>query len=116
MYSTYVDICSRTGSEWLPGRIREPVPVPNYPDPSRIFLPVPTSNWFEFGGNIAESIANNKQLSNAALNIDRHDMADGKLFDAVVGNGNNETHYVAVHNVGNSLAAPTIRYEMMNWS
>ena len=25
---------------------REPVPVPNYPDPSRIFLPVPTSRNF----------------------------------------------------------------------
>jgi hypothetical protein len=37
-------------------------------------------------------------------------MADGKLFDAVAGNGNNETHYTAVHNVGNTLTIPTIRY------
>ena len=37
-------------------------------------------------------------------------MADGKLFDAVFGNGNNETHYTAVHNVGNKLTAPTNKY------
>ena len=61
-------------------------------------------------GNIADSIDNNEQLSNAALNIDRHDVADAKLIDAVVGNGNNETHYVAVHIVGNTLTAPTTRY------
>ena len=61
-------------------------------------------------GNIAESIDNNEQLSNVALNIDCHDMAEGKLFDAVDGNGNNETHYAAVHNVGNTLTTPTIRY------
>ena len=61
-------------------------------------------------GNIADSIDNNEQLSNAALNIDRHDVADAKLIDAVVGNGNNETHYAAVHNVGNTLTPPTIKY------
>jgi hypothetical protein len=60
--------------------------------------------------NIADSIDDNKQLSNVALNIDLHDVADGKLTDAVVGNGNNETHYAAVHNVGIMLTAPTIRY------
>ncbi len=61
-------------------------------------------------GNITECIDNNKQLRNVALNIDCHDVADGNLFDAVVGNGNNETHYAAIHNVGNTLTAPTIKY------
>ena len=59
-------------------------------------------------GSIVDSIDDNKQLSNTALNIDPHDVADAKLIDAVVGNGNNETHYAAVHNVGNTLTAPTI--------
>jgi hypothetical protein len=61
-------------------------------------------------GNIADSIDDNEQLSNVALNIDPHDVADGKLIDAVGENGNNETHYAAVHNVGNTLTAPTIKY------
>ncbi len=37
-------------------------------------------------------------------------MADEQLIDAAVGNGNNETHYVAVRNIENTLMAPTIRY------
>jgi hypothetical protein len=37
-------------------------------------------------------------------------VADRQLKAAVVGNGNNETHHVAVHNIGNTLMAPTIRY------
>ena len=69
--------------------------------------------------NIADSIDNNEQLNDAAPveNISNHGInngprgvADGQLIDAVVGNGNNKTHYVAVHNVGNTLMAPTIRY------
>jgi hypothetical protein len=68
--------------------------------------------------NIADSKNNNEQMidaapvenvSNHAINNDPHDVTDGQLIDAVVGNGNNETHYVAVHNVGNTLMAPTIR-------
>ena len=61
-------------------------------------------------GNIADSIDNNEQLIDAALNIDCYDVADGQLIDAVVGNDNNETHYAAVHNIKNTLMAPTIRY------
>ena len=61
-------------------------------------------------GNIADSIDNNEQLIDAALNIDPDDVADGQLIDAVVGNGNNETHYVAVRNIGNTLMAPNTRY------
>ncbi len=60
--------------------------------------------------HIAASIDNNEKLSNAALNIDPHDVAHAKLIVAVVGNGNNETHYAAVHNDGNTLMAPTIKY------
>ncbi len=37
-------------------------------------------------------------------------MADGKLFDAMNGYGNIETHYAAVHNNGTTLTAPTIKY------
>ncbi len=69
--------------------------------------------------NIADSMDNNEQLSDAApvenisnhaINNDPHDVADGQLIDAVVGNGNNETHYVAIHNDGTTLMAPTIKY------
>jgi hypothetical protein len=69
--------------------------------------------------NIADSFDDNEQLidaapvenvSNCVINNDPHDVADGQLIDAVVGNGINETHYVVVHNVGNTLMAPTIRY------
>ena len=37
-------------------------------------------------------------------------MADVQLIEAVVGNGNIETHYTAIHNNGTSLMAPTINY------
>jgi hypothetical protein len=59
-------------------------------------------------GNITDSVDDNEQLSNATLNIDPHDVSDAMLIDAVGENGNNETHYAAVHNVGNTLTAPTI--------
>ena len=70
--------------------------------------------------NIADSINNNEQLidadaapvenvSNHAINNDPHYGADGQLIDAVVGNGNNETHYVAVHNDETTLMAPPIK-------
>ncbi len=37
-------------------------------------------------------------------------MGDGQLIEAVVGNGNIETHYAAIHNDGTTLTAPTINY------
>ena len=37
-------------------------------------------------------------------------MADGQLIEAVIGNGNIETHYTAIHNNGTTLTAPTINY------
>ena len=69
--------------------------------------------------NIADSIDDNEQLidaapvenvSNHAINNDPHYVADGQLIDAVVGNGNDETHYAVVHNNGATLMAPTIKY------
>jgi hypothetical protein len=69
--------------------------------------------------NIANSIDNIEQLSdvapvenisNYANNNDRHEVADGQLIEAVVRNGNIETHYVAIHNDGTTLTVPTIKY------
>jgi hypothetical protein len=69
--------------------------------------------------NIADSMDDNKQLSdvapvkslsNHAINNDRCEVADGQLTEAVVGNGNIETHYAAIHNNGTALTAPTIKY------
>ena len=69
--------------------------------------------------NITDSMDNNEQLSDVApvenvsnhsINNDPHDVADGQLIDTVVGNGNNETHYAAIHNNGTTLMAPTIMY------
>ncbi len=69
--------------------------------------------------NIANSMDNNEQLndaahvenvSNHAINNDRGEVADGLLIEAVVGNGNIETHYAAIHNDGTTLMAPTIKY------
>jgi hypothetical protein len=37
-------------------------------------------------------------------------VADGQLIEAVVGNGNIETHYAPIHNDGTTLKAPTINY------
>ena len=59
--------------------------------------------------NIANSMDNNEQL-NDADNNDHCEVADGQLIEAVVGNGNIETHYTAIHNNGTSLMAPTINY------
>ncbi len=49
------------------------------------------------------------QLNDAVLN-DHHEVADGQLIEAVVGNGNIETHYAAIHKDGTTLTAPTINY------
>ncbi len=60
--------------------------------------------------NITNSIDNNEQL-NDAVNNDPREVADGQLIEAVVGNGNIETHYAAIHNNGGTtLTAPTINY------
>ncbi len=59
--------------------------------------------------NIADSMDNNEQL-NDAVNNDRREVADGQLIEAVVGNGNIETYYAAIHNDGTTLTAPTINY------
>jgi hypothetical protein len=62
---------------------------------------------------------NNKQLndvapvenvSNHAINNDRCEVADGQLIEAVVGNGNIETHYVAIRNNGTTYTAPPINF------
>ncbi len=69
--------------------------------------------------NIADSMDDNEQLSdkapvenvtNHASNNVSHDVADEQLIGAVVGNENIETHYVAIHNNGTTLTAPTIMY------
>ncbi len=52
--------------------------------------------------NTANSRDNNEQL-NAAVNNDRPEVADGQLIEAVVGNGNIETH-------GNNGTTFTINY------
>jgi hypothetical protein len=63
---------------------------------------------------IADSMDNNEQLndaahvenvSNHAINNDCREMADGLLIEAVVGNGNIETHYATIHNNGTTLTA-----------
>jgi hypothetical protein len=59
--------------------------------------------------NIADSMDNNEQLndsapvknvSNHAINNDRPEVANGQLIEAVVGNGNIETHYAVIHKDG----------------
>jgi hypothetical protein len=69
--------------------------------------------------NIANSMEINEQLNDAApvenvsnhvINNDCHEVADGQLIEAVVGNGNIETTYVAIYNDGTTLTAPTIKY------
>jgi hypothetical protein len=52
---------------------------------------------------------NNEWLIDAVKN-DHREVADGQLVEAVVGNGNIETHCVAIHNNGTTLTAPTINY------
>ncbi len=58
--------------------------------------------------NFANSMDNNEQLNDAVNNY-RCEVADGQLIEAVVGNGNIETHYAAIHNNGTTLTAPTIK-------
>ncbi len=69
--------------------------------------------------NIPGNIDNNEQLNDAApvenignhaINNDRHEVADGQLIEAVVGNENIETHYAAIHKDGTTLTVPTIKY------
>jgi hypothetical protein len=69
--------------------------------------------------NIADNIDNNEQpndaapvenVSNHAINNDRREVADVQFIETVVGNGNIETHYAAIHNNGTTLTAPTIKY------
>jgi hypothetical protein len=52
---------------------------------------------------------NNEQLTDA-VNNDHREVGDGELIEAVVGNGNIETHYAAIHNNGTTLMGPTINY------
>ncbi len=54
----------------------------------------------------ADSRDNYEQL-NDAVNNDRCEVADGQLIEAVVGNGNIETHYAAIGNEGTPF---TINY------
>mgnify|MGYP000862199758 CR=1 FL=1 len=56
--------------------------------------------------NTADSRDNNEQL-NDAVNNDCREVADGQLIEAVVGNGNIETHYAAIGNDGTTF---TINY------
>jgi hypothetical protein len=44
------------------------------------------------------------------VNNDHREVADGQLIEAVVGNGNIEIHYAAIHNDGTTLRVPTINY------
>ncbi len=69
--------------------------------------------------NIANNMDNNEQpndaapvdyVSNHAINNDRCEVADGQLIEAVVGNGNIEAHFAAIHNDGTTLTEPTIKY------
>ncbi len=63
---------------------------------------------------IAVSIDNNDQginvdaapVRNIANSMDNNE----QLIEAVVGNGNIETHYAAIHNDGTTLMVPTINY------
>ena len=56
--------------------------------------------------NTANSTDNNEQLNDAVSN-DCCEVADGQLINAVVGNGNIETHYAAIGNDGTTF---TINY------
>ncbi len=62
------------------------------------------------GNKQLSDVAANENVSNHAINNDRREVADGQLIEAVVGNGNIETHYAAIHNNGTTLTAPTIKY------